>query len=139
LRAKSNPLGLSDNANGGQIEYNNQSSLESNSEFENGNEVSTVSCYGETEYVPGEYLAGDAPLQTTPGTTTLTGVHCTDSGVAQPWVAYYDEYGRLIVRIDFNAPNPTIGAASTHYHLYYWSSGKQPYEDPFHYPGVYPF
>lgn len=65
------------------------------------------------------------------------GFHCTNSGVAQEWIAYYDDYGRLIARTDYNAPNPSQGIHSTHYHIYYWGSGMQPYEDPAHYSGEY--
>lgn len=47
-----------------------------------------------------------------------------------------DEYGRLIARTDYNAPNPAAGIPSTHYHIYNWTQGS-PYEDPNHYPGEY--
>lgn len=90
----------------------------------------------EEDYIPGEYLAGDAPYQVPPGVRTLEGVHTTNSGTAQPWVAYYDEYGRLIARTDYNAPNPSAGIPSTHYHLYNWTDGT-PYRNPNHYPGEY--
>jgi RHS repeat-associated protein len=90
----------------------------------------------EEDYSPGEYLAGDAPYQVTPGIRTLEGVHTTESGTPQPWVAYYDEYGRLIARTDYNAPNPAAGIPSTHYHIYNWTDGN-PYRDPNHYPGEY--
>ncbi|MCR5058221.1 MAG: hypothetical protein K6A81_06355 [Clostridiales bacterium] len=65
----------------------------------------------------GEYFkgkTGNAPYQVAPGTRRLEGVHVTNSGVEQPWIAYYDEYGRLIARTDYNAPNPASGIPSTH-------------------------
>lgn len=43
---------------------------------------------------------------------------------AQPWKAYYDEYGRLIGRTDYNAENKAVGIPDTHYHTYEWGPGK---------------
>ena len=74
-------------------------------------------------YKPGQYLAGKAPKQVTPGTTTLTGQYVDDLGRVQPWKAHYDEFGRLIGRTDFNAGNAAAGIPSTHYHVYDHSSG----------------
>ena len=35
----------------------------------------------------------------------------------QPWTAYYDEFGRIIARTDYNAGNKTADIPDTHYHL----------------------
>lgn len=35
-----------------------------------------------------------------------------------------------------NAPNPSAGIPSKHYHLYNWTDGS-PYKAPKHYPGEY--
>lgn len=37
---------------------------------------------------------------------------------------YYDNYGRLIARTDYNAGNVAQGIPDTHYHLYEWGPGK---------------
>ena len=66
----------------------------------------------------GDYLAGDAPNQVTPGIRALGGQHVNDRGRVEPWVANYDEYGRLIARTDYNAGNQAQGIPSTHYHTY---------------------
>lgn len=66
----------------------------------------------------GEYLAKKAPEQVTPGVRYLEGQYIDDLGRVQPWKAYYDEYGRLIARTDYNAGNIAQGIPNTHYHLY---------------------
>lgn len=58
-------------------------------------------------------------------------------GRVQPWKAYYDEYGRLIARTDYNAGNKTQGIPDIHYHLYEWGSGKNPLQIGGHIEGEY--
>jgi len=36
-------------------------------------------------------------------------------GRVQPWEVHYDEFGRMIVRADYNAGNAVEGIDSTHY------------------------
>ena len=56
----------------------------------------------------------------------------------EPWVAHYDEYGRLIARTDYNAGNIAQGIPAIHFHIYEYNS-----EFPFgreivsHAPGEY--
>lgn len=85
----------------------------------------------------GEYLAGKAPKQVTPGVRTLTGQHVDDLGRVQPWEAHYDEYGRLAGRTDFNAGNKAAGIPDVHHHTYEWGPGKTPLETGSHIPGPY--
>jgi RHS repeat-associated protein len=81
----------------------------------------------------GKYLienAFKAPEQTTPGTKTLSGEYINDTGPGgiriEPWVAHYDEYGRLIARTDYNAGNAAAGIPDTHYHVNTWGPGCTP-------------
>ncbi|EGK3402806.1 hypothetical protein [Salmonella enterica] len=55
-------------------------------------------------------------MQVTPGTRVLEGQYINDQNKVQPWTAYYDEYGRLTGRTDYNAGNKTAGIPDTHYH-----------------------
>lgn len=55
----------------------------------------------------------------------------------QPWKAYYDEYGRLIARTDYNAGNKSVGIPDIHHHLYEWGPGKTPFEYGSHIEGEY--
>jgi len=57
------------------------------------------------------YLGHKAPLQTTHGVRQLDGTHITSNGRAEPWIAYYDKYGRQIARTDY-----TTGIHGTHHH-----------------------
>ena len=66
-------------------------------------------------FLPAGGLAGKAPKQVTPGTRRLEGQYVNDRGVIQPWVAHYDDYGRLIARTDYNAGNQAAGIPPTHY------------------------
>jgi RHS repeat-associated protein len=75
-----------------------------------------------TPALPGEYLAGDAPKFVTPGTRVLEGQHINDLGRVEPWRAYYDEYGRMIGRTDFNAGNKAAGIPSVHHHTYEYNA-----------------
>ena len=85
----------------------------------------------------GDYLANKAPKQVAPGKRYLEGQYVNDKGVIQPWKAYYDEYGRLIARTDYNAGNIAQGIPETHYHLYEWGPGKLPYEIGQHIKGEF--
>jgi len=87
---------------------------------------------------PGEYLAGKAPKQVTPGTKTLEGQYVNDRGRVEPWKAHYDEYGRQVGRTDYNAGNITQGIPDTHYHTYDWTNpGEAGREVQQHVPGEY--
>lgn len=92
---------------------------------------------GGTSTNVGEYLAGKAPKQVSPGTRYLEGQYVDDLGRVQPWKAYYDEYGRLIARTDYNAGNKTQGIPDIHYHLYEWGPGKNPLQIDGHIEGEY--
>ena len=85
----------------------------------------------------GLYLSSKAPEQVTPGTRYLEGQYINDIGQVQPWKAYYDEYGRLIARTDYNAGNQAAGISDTHYHLYAWGPGHTPWEYGSHIEGEY--
>jgi hypothetical protein len=86
----------------------------------------------------GEYLAGKAPKQVTPGTTTLEGQYVNDLGRVEPWTAHYDQYGRLVGRTDYNAGNMSQGIPDTHFHVYDWSTrGAAGQEVMSHVPGEY--
>jgi RHS repeat-associated protein len=73
---------------------------------------------------PGQYVAGKAPDQVTPGTKVLTGQYVNDQGRVEPWIAYYDKFGRLIGRTDYNAGNAAQGIPRTHYHRYQYKPGR---------------
>lgn len=85
----------------------------------------------------GTYLAKKAPYQIAPGVRTLKGVYVNDLGRVEPWVAHYDEYGRLFARTDFNAGNKAAGIDDIHHHLYEWGPGKTPKPIGDHIPGPY--
>jgi len=87
---------------------------------------------------PGEYLAGKAPKQVTPGTRSLEGQYVNDQGRVEPWTAHFDDFGRQVGRTDFNAGNKAQGIPDTHHHTYDWTNiheaGK---EVTSHVPGEY--
>jgi RHS repeat-associated protein len=87
---------------------------------------------------PGEYLTCKAPMQVTPGIRILEGVYLTDGKVprVQSWKAYYDEYGRLRARTDYNAKNVAHRIADTHYHTYFYDN-TYIYQTAKHVPGEY--
>ncbi|UVS79156.1 DNRLRE domain-containing protein [Actinokineospora sp. UTMC 2448] len=101
---------------------------------------------GKKPYVPGAYLvdkAFKAPKQTTPGTRTLTGEYINDRGPGgvrvEPWVAHYDQYGRLIGRTDYNAGLPKQGIPDVHHHKFEYGPGRQGGQETVkHAPGEYP-
>jgi len=91
---------------------------------------------------PGEYLGIKAPGQVTPGIKVLEGQYVESTGNAprvQPWKAFYDDYGRLVGRTDYNAGDPVQGYADTHYHVYGYSRAFAPQgaELQAHVPGEY--
>jgi len=90
----------------------------------------------------GAYLATKAPMQVTPGTSSLEGQYINDLGQVQPWKAHYDEFGRLVGRTDYNAANKAEGYAATHYHVYGYrgnprSLGGQVLKIKSHIPGEF--
>ena len=70
-----------------------------------------------------------------PGTTYLTGIHVKNN-VVQPWEAYYDEFGNLLVRNDYNAGNIADKIPDNHHHVYRKINGSNK-EDPRHFSGPY--
>lgn len=70
-----------------------------------------------------------------PGTTYLTGIHVKNN-VIQPWEAYYDEFGNILVRNDYNAGNIAQNIPNNHHHVFQRLNGSNQ-EDPRHFPGSY--
>ncbi|MBL1230379.1 hypothetical protein IW492_14175 [Enterococcus sp. BWB1-3] len=85
----------------------------------------------------GNYLATKAPNQVTAGTRVLQGQYVDDLGRVQPWVAHYDEYGRLVGRTDYNAGNIAQDIPNSYYHTYEWGLGKSLFESGSHIQGEY--
>ena len=88
----------------------------------------------------------DSPDMVIPGTKELEGIHLHHYGLTgvdeiQPWKAYYDDYGRLMARTDYNAVNKVAGIPNIHYHLYEWGKGfgdwKKPHEYASHLEGEF--
>ena len=92
---------------------------------------------GGMQATPPTILSSKAPHQVTPGTRTLQGQHINDLGTVQPWIAHYDQFGRLIARTDFNAGNISDGIPSVHHHLFRWGPGMTPHEFASHIPGPF--
>jgi len=87
----------------------------------------------------GEGLGMKAPEQVEAGIRYLEGQYIRDFevwGRVEPWKAYYDEYGRIIARTDYNAPDPKHDIPATHYHLIEWTIGGKNGEE-IHYDGEY--
>jgi len=61
-----------------------------------------------------------------------------DLGRWEPWKAFYDQFGRLIGRTDYNAGNVAAGIPDIHYHTYQWGPGMTPLETESHIPGEFP-
>ena len=57
-----------------------------------------------------------------PGIRVLEGQYIDDLGRAQPWRAFYDEYGRMIGRTDYNAGSRGAGIPDTHYERWEYNS-----------------
>jgi len=68
---------------------------------------------------PGEYLSQKAPTYSTPN-SVMDGTYVDDLGRPQPWRAWYDQFGRLTARTDYNAGNASQGIPDVHYHTYLW-------------------
>lgn len=84
------------------------------------------------------YFVKDAPDMVFSGTKELEGIHVHYNklkGVeeVQPWKAYYDDYGRLVARTDYNAGNKAAGIPDVHYHLYEWGKGFADWKSPHEY------
>jgi RHS repeat-associated protein len=84
-----------------------------------------------------DYFVQDAPDTVPPGVTELNGIHIHHNNLTgmdeiQPWTAYYDEFGRIIARTDYNAGNKTADIPDIHYHLFEWgkefSGWKRPHK-----------
>jgi len=86
---------------------------------------------------PDEFFTADAPHLVVPGTFGLQGWHINDRGRVEPWIAHYDDYGRLDARTDFNAGNKADGKPRTHYHTFGWARGETAAPKKNHVPGVY--
>jgi len=76
--------------------------------------TTTVKTGGANAVRPGQYLAGKAPKNATPG-SVLEGQHVNDLGRVERWRAHYDQHGRLIARTDFNAGNKAAGIPDLHF------------------------
>lgn len=70
-----------------------------------------------------KFFTKDAPMQANPGITEMTGFHVNGKGRVEPWHAYYDEFGYLIARTDYNAGNKTAGIPDIHHHLFAFING----------------
>ena len=81
-----------------------------------------------------------APDQVEPGIRYLEGQYIRDgrngTGRVEPWKAYYDEYGRIYARTDYNASDPSKSISATHHHLPIWTRGGK-YGEDVHYEGEY--
>ena len=87
---------------------------------------------------PGAYLASKkTPYQVTPGIKYIDGVYVNKKGRTEPWRAFYDQYGRLCARTDYNAGNIKDGIPDVHYHLFEWGPGKNPLKKKEHFPGEF--
>jgi hypothetical protein len=87
--------------------------------------------------LPDTVFSSKALYQVTPGTRTINGLYINDKGIAQPWAAHYDAYGRLVARTDFNAGNKAAGIPATHFSQYVYGPGRQAMEINKHSSGVY--
>jgi len=54
-------------------------------------------------------------VRVTPGISQLTGQYINDQGRVEPWQAFYDRFGRLVGRTDYNAGNIAEGIPDIHY------------------------
>ena len=92
------------------------------------------------------YFTKDAPDMVIPGIKKLEGTHIHHNGLTgidevQPWRAFYDDFGRLMARTDYNAGNKAAAIPVTHYHLYEWgerfAGWKRPHEYASHLKGEF--
>ena len=79
--------------------------------------------------VPGGYLAGRAPRLVGVGIRRIEGQYIRDNGVIEPWVAYYDELGRIVAREDHTA-------TGIHHHTFDYSTDPNGIPTD-HIPGAY--
>jgi RHS repeat-associated protein len=94
-------------------------------------------CAWRTPAAFGQLSAGKAPMQVPPGVRVLEGGYIDDLGRVQPWRAYYDKFGRICARTDYNAGNPAAGIPDVHHHIYQWGPGMNPLETGSHIPGPF--
>jgi hypothetical protein len=91
---------------------------------------------------PDAVFSGKAP-ELSPGHRTLRGLYVNDRGQPEPWIAHYDQFGRMIARTDCTRGNKAAGIPPIHHHLYYWHQGRMyPAVSPVvpqgdHHPGMY--
>ncbi len=69
------------------------------------------------------YLTKDAQDMIIPGIKELDRIHLHYNSLKgideiQRWKAYYDDYGRLMARIGYNARNKAAGIPNIYYYLY---------------------
>ena len=94
--------------------------------------------------IPSDYWRSsslnNAPMQTSPGVRRLSGTHINDLGMEEPYVAYYDEYGRIVGRTDSALGDASQGIDPIHSHIYSYNEfsrgfayGAMPFGD--HIPG----
>ena len=126
-------------------ENTNTSSNNSNNETfvfnESGREID-ISRWNSNENGAWSYNQGlgiKAPKHVTPGTRYLEGQYINIKGQVQPWKAYYNQWGQLIARTDYNAANQSTNPPipKIHYHLYGWRPGMEGAEIGSHIPGEY--
>ncbi len=90
-----------------------------------------------TPTFPESVFSSKAPYVTTPGIRVLEGQHINNLGRVEPWAAYYDRFGSMIGRTDYNAGNKAHNTPPIHHHTYEWGPGKTPLETGKHLPGPY--
>jgi len=88
-------------------------------------------------HLPESIFSSKAPYQVSPGVRKLEGQNINDQGRVEGWIAYYDRFGRLEARTDFNAGNEAVDIPDIHHHTYVWGAGKTPMETGSHIPGIY--
>ena len=83
----------------------------------------------------GARAVGEAPKFLRPDVRVLEGIYLDDLGRQHSWRAHYDEFGRLIGRMDWD-PRNLPGVPPVHYHTYKWTRGGI-IETGTHIPGEY--
>jgi hypothetical protein len=87
--------------------------------------------------LPSLVFGSKAPLQVTPGVSQLAEQNINHQGRIEPWLAHYDEFGRLEARTNFNAGNRAADIPDIRHHTYDWGVDKTPMETRSHIPGAY--
>ena len=82
-------------------------------------------------------MSSKAPEQVAPGLKKLEGQYINDQGRVEKWTAYYDEYGRLKARTDYNAGNKKQRIPDVHHHMYDYGPGYNKRETAKHVPGPF--